>query len=155
MSEKVPTNEIISKIVNIVNSGKDWLNDSYSATWAVTKILSSPDAIKQLRPEIISNLLLSKDMPGWLENLSSDQLIDIFFITQERRWLSPIFRFMLLRGIAVTATENKVVVYDRKGPLELSASNIEVCQQLIINFTEQRKELRLDFGMHEKFETIL
>jgi HEAT repeat protein len=155
MNEKVATNEVISRIADIVNSSNDWLNDSYSATWAVSKILSSPDAIKQLKPEIISNLPLSKDMPDWLENLSSDQLIDIFFTTRERRWLSPIFRFMLLRGIAVTATENKVVVYDRKEPLELSAPNMEVCQQLIINFTEQRKELRLDFGMHEKFETIL
>jgi HEAT repeat protein len=155
MNENVATNEVISRIVDIVNSGKDWLNDSYSATWAVSKILSSPDAIKQLKPEIISNLPLSKDMPDWLENLSSDQLIDIFFTTRERRWLSPICRFMLLRGVAVTATENKVVVYDRQGPLELSAPNIEVCQQLIINFTEQRKELRLDFRMHEKFEKIL
>jgi hypothetical protein len=111
--------------------------------------------MKQLKPEIISNLSLSKDIPDWLANLSADQLINVFFTTRERGWLSPVFHFLLLRGVAVTAVESKVLVYDKRESLELSVSNTEPCQQLIEHFTEQREKLRLYFGMHQKLETDL
>jgi hypothetical protein len=50
---------------------------------------------------------------------------------------------MLLQGAALRATKNKLLMYDRKEPFELSVPSIELGQQLIDALTDQAKRLHL------------
>jgi hypothetical protein len=54
-------------------------------------------------------------------------------------------KITFLKAAAITATEDKVVVYGSQEPLGTSVSNSELYHQLIDAFTDQRKLLHLYF----------
>jgi hypothetical protein len=51
--------------------------------------------------------------------------------------------FTLCEGTAVTATEEKLVIYGRKEPLELRIPSLELQNQIVEAFSDQAKRLHL------------
>jgi HEAT repeat protein len=144
MGKKAATNEVISKLVSIVNTEFD---ESYSAAEAVGNILISSAMITRLDPNIVADLCLCKRASDCLKHVSEEEIIKFFFNAQNPDWVSAVTKITLLKGAAVTATEDKVVVHGSKGPVELSVPNLELSRQLIEAFTDQRKRVHLYFGM--------
>jgi hypothetical protein len=143
MGEKVATNEVIVKLVILINSDSEFVRSN--AANAVGNILTTVGIITQLDPKIISNLFLSQYGSCILENVSVDQLMRVFFIDRNLDWLAVVTQFTLLKGAAVTATEDKVVVYAGREPLELIIPSSQLRHQLIEAFTDQAKRLHLFF----------
>jgi len=77
ISEKAATNEVISKLIVVVN-GDDNYFPSCFATEGIGNILSSLSVITQLDPKIISDICLCKRASDCLKNVSTEQLIDLF-----------------------------------------------------------------------------
>jgi hypothetical protein len=77
--------------------------------------------------------------------MSTEYLLDVFFTKKNPDWLSVVTRLTLMKGVAVTVTEDKAVVYGEKEPLELVFPSVELRLQLIEAFTNQGKELHLIF----------
>ncbi len=145
IGQKAATNQVINKLVNLVNSEDGRTTDE--AENVVGKFLSSPSVITQLDPKIISDLCLCKRASNCLKNVSVDQLIDIFLTTKSAAWLSTLSQCTLLKGAAVTITEDKVVVYGSKEPVELLIVDLKLRQKLIETFTDQANRLHLSFDM--------
>jgi HEAT repeat protein len=145
MGEKAGTNEVISKLVAVMNSDDRLFFNEYAN--AVKNILSSIAIVRQLDPKLIVDLCLSEAGLYCLENVPVDELIDIFLTTKIVGLLSRISVFMLRQGAAMTTTEDKLVLYDRKEPSERAVSSLELRQQLIEAFTNQAKRLHLDYQL--------
>jgi hypothetical protein len=145
LGEKAATNEVINKLVVLVKRDYEWVTDE--AEKVVGKFLSSLSVVTQLDPKIISDLCLCKRASNCLKNVSVDQLIDVFFTTKNPAWLSTLSQFTLLKGAAVTATEDKIVVYGSKEPVELLVVDSKLRQKLIKIFTDQANRLHLSLDM--------
>jgi hypothetical protein len=141
MGEKAATNEVISQLVVVMsNDSSYWFSD---AAKAVQSILSSSAVVKQLAPKIVVEVCLCKYASDCLKNISEDELINVYFITENPKWLPTLFQLIFRRGAAVTAIESKIVMYSKTEPGELSIPNLALRQQLIDAFTDQRKRLHL------------
>jgi HEAT repeat protein len=142
MGEKAATNEVMTKLVIMMNNNNHgyWNPD---AAKAVGNILGSSAVIKQLTPKIVADLCGWKYASDCLKHASEDELIDICQTTENRNWLSAVTQLTFLRGTAVTANENRVVVYGKTEPAELLIPNSELRQRLIKAFTNERKRLHL------------
>jgi hypothetical protein len=151
MGEKAATNEVMNKLIFLTNDERYFVHTE--AANAIKNILSSSAILAQLDPKLISDLCLSEFGFDCLSNVSLDQLIDSLLTTRKPEWLSVVTLFTILYGFAVTDTEGKFVVYDRKEPSHLFAPTLELRQQLIQAFTHQAKRWHLDFSCHAKLET--
>jgi HEAT repeat protein len=145
MAEKAATNEVINKLVVLVNS--DTYPVSYDAANAIGNILNSSAVLAQLVPKIVSDLCMCEKGSNWLKNVTEDELIAIFFTTQDPDWLPAVTQFVILKAAAVIAAEDKVVVYGRKEPFQLTIPNFQLRQQLIQAFTDEAKRLHLYLEM--------
>jgi hypothetical protein len=141
MGEKAATNEVITKLVIAMNNNNGYGN-SYAAE-AVGNILGSSAVIKQLNPKIVADLCVCKYASDCLKHVSEDKLIYICQTTENRDWLSAVTQLTFLRGTAVTANENRVVVYGKTEPAELLIPNSELRHQLFEVFINERKRLHL------------
>jgi hypothetical protein len=141
MGEKAATDEVISQLVVVMNNDSSyWPSD---AAEAVERILSSSAVVKQLAPNIVAKVCLCRYALDCLENISEDELINVYLITNNSDWLPTLFQLLLLRGAAVTAIESKIVVYSKTEPGELTIPTSVLREQLIDAFTDQRKRLYL------------
>jgi hypothetical protein len=144
LGEKAATNEVISKFVVLMNSATFY---SFRLPITVAKILNSLAVIRQLDPELILELCLLEEGIECLKNISTQDLLNLFFATKNSDWLSVLTAFTLLNGVAVTATENKIAVYNEKETLYSGFPSLELRQQLIDAFTNQAKRLHLFFDI--------
>jgi hypothetical protein len=144
MGEKAATNEVISQLVVLMNTGS--YDVQAKATRAVENILSSPAVIKQLATKTVADLCLCRDAWNCLKNISEDELMSVLLPTKNVKWLHAVIQLTLLKGAAVTATENKkIMLYGKTKPAELPIADSVLRQQLIDAFLEQRKRLHLSF----------
>jgi hypothetical protein len=145
IGKKAATNEVISQLMVLMNTGSDYVRRE--AAVRVENILCSSAVIKQLAAKTVADLCLCRD--GWdcLKNISEDELINVYLITKNLNWLPAVIQLTLLKGAAVTATENKIVLYGKTEPAELPIPDPVLRQQLIDAFLEQRKRLHLSFEM--------
>jgi hypothetical protein len=129
MGEKAATNEVISKLVLVMNNDSNRVC-SYAAR-AVKNILNSLAVLKQLTPKIVAGLFLCRYASECLENFSEDELINADLTAGKFDWLPAVTQLSLLNGTAVTATENKVMLYGKREPTELIIRNL-VLRELVI-----------------------
>jgi HEAT repeat protein len=141
MDEKAAMNEVITKLVILMNSNSDYC--AFSAAQTVKNILISPAVIKQLAPKIVADLCRCKYASDCLKTISEDELMNVFLFSENPDLLSAVTQLTLQREAAVIATENKVVVYGKKEPVELNIPDAELCQRFIKTFIDQRKRLHL------------
>jgi hypothetical protein len=151
MGEKAATKEVIRKLVTVVISDCHSVSDK--AVYAMGHILSSSVILTQCDPLMISKLCLCGGAREALKNITVDQLINVFFITKNRHWLSIVFFVALEKGVAVTGDGEKVRVYDGNEPVELPIPCIKLCQQIIKAFNNQARRLRLSFKIASEAET--
>jgi HEAT repeat protein len=144
MGEKAATDEVISVLMVLLNSGK-YYSIGWKAGKAIENILSSSASVTQLSPKTVSDLCLDKNRLTCLKNISADQLINIFFTSKNANWLRAVSKFSLQVGVAVTVTGEKIVVYDRKEPVELFVPTLKLRKELIKALTDQAKQLHLAF----------
>jgi hypothetical protein len=141
MGEKAATNEVITKL------GIVMMNDPNIASWRAAKsignILSSSDLVRQIDPEIIADLCRCWYALDCLKNISNEELIRVFLTTENPDWLCAVTGFALLKGVAVTGSEEKVVIFGDKEPLELPIRTRQLWRQLVEAFTDQKKRLHL------------
>jgi hypothetical protein len=141
MGEKAVTNEVITKLVGLMNSNSD--SCALDAAQAVRNILISSAVIKQLAPKIVGNLCQCKYASDCLKTISEDELMNVFLISGNPDCLPVVTQLTLQMGAAVIATENKVVVYGKKEPVELNIPNSELYQRFIEAFIDLRNRLHL------------
>ncbi len=70
-----------------------------------------------------------------------------FLTTNNPEWLSVVTQLTLLRGVAVTVTEDKMAIYGKKEPFELSIPTSQLRDLLIEVFTDEAKRLHLYSGI--------
>ncbi len=141
MGEKAATNELITKLGSIISNEPniaDWL-----AAENIGNILSSSAVVRQIDPGIIADLCRCRDASDVLENISDEELIRVFLTTENPDWLRAVTRFALLKGVAVTGSEEKVVIFGEKEPLELPIRTPQLWHQLVKAFADQKKRLHL------------
>jgi hypothetical protein len=143
MGKKAATNEVISKLANII---KKESRRSYRAAEAVENILSSSSVIVQLDPSIIAGFCLSERASDCFKNVSEDEIIKFSFNTENPAWLSAVAKIAVLKGVGVTLTGDKVVIYSSKEPVEVCIPNGEFSRQLVETFSEERRGLHLYFN---------
>ena len=142
MGEKAATNEVVSKLVSLVDSTD---RRTYGCVEALGSILSSFAVMKQLNPEIILKLCLSDRASDCLRNISENDLIDMFFETNNPDWLFAIPRLAFQRRSAVIDTEEKVVVvFGKKEPVELRDLSSQLRHQLVEAFMNQGIRLHVN-----------
>jgi hypothetical protein len=142
IGEKAATNEVITKLVSMI------INDSNIGGWQTVKsienIFSSSAVVRQIDPGIIADLCRCRDASHCLKNISDEELIRVFLTTENPDWLCVVTRFALLRGVAVTGSEEKVVIFGEKEPLELRIRTPQLRHQLVKAFTDEKKRLHLE-----------
>jgi HEAT repeat protein len=137
IGEKAATNEVIMKPLVLINDSR------FSAAQAVKNILISSAVIKQLAPKIIEDLYRCEYASDCLKNVSEDELMNVFLMSENPGLLPAVTQLTLQRGAAVIVNKNKVVVYGKKEPVELKIRNSELYQRFIKAFVDQRKRLYL------------
>ena len=143
MGEKAATHEVISKLVAVGNNSDYFMIKETKN--AVANILSSSAVMMQLDPKVIAELCLCDDTLDYLTNITENDLVKIFLTTKNTDWLSVVIRFTLLKGTALTVTEDRVVIYSAKEPSELLIPSSQLRDELINAFTDQRNRLHLYF----------
>jgi HEAT repeat protein len=141
IGEKAVTNKVITNLVLLINNAGNFV--FFDVVEAVENILSSSAMIKQLTPKMVADLCGSRDASVCFKHVSEDELINIYQTTENPDWLSAVTRFALLRGTAVTATENRVVLYGKTESAQLRIPNSQLRQRLIEAFINERKRLHL------------
>jgi HEAT repeat protein len=145
MGEKAAANEVISQLVILMNT--DIIGVRRAAAVAVGNILSSSAVIKQLAAKTVADLCLCGYASVCLINVSEDDLMSVLLPTKNLNWVRAVIQLTLLKGAAVTVTENKIVLYGKTEPAELPIPDLVLRQQLIDAFLEQRKRLHPSFEM--------
>jgi HEAT repeat protein len=141
IGEKAARNEVITKLVLLMNKDNGYA--IFRVTEAVGNILSSSAVIKQLTSKIVADLCVCRYASDCLEHVSEDELINIYQTTENPHWMSAVTQFTLLRGTAVVATENGVVLYGKTEPAELLIPDSKLRQRLIKAFIKERIRLHL------------
>jgi HEAT repeat protein len=141
MGEKAARNEVITKLVLLMNKDNGYA--SFRVAEAVGNILSSSTVIKQLTPKIVADLCVCRYASDCLKHVSEDELINIYQTTKNSHWLPAVTHLILLRGTAVIATENGVLLYGKTEPAELLIPNSKLRRRLIKAFINERKRLHL------------
>ncbi len=141
MGEKAATNEVITKLVSMIIKNSNI--GGVKAVESIENILSSSAVVRQIDPGIIADLCRCRNASDCLKNISDEELIRIFLTTENPDWLCVVTRFALLRGVAVTGSEEKVVIFGEKEPLELRIRTPQLWHQLLKAFTDQKKRLHL------------
>jgi HEAT repeat protein len=141
IGEKAATNEVITELVLLMNDDSGYA--SFGAVVAVGNILSSSAVVKKLTPKIVADLCVCKYASVCIKNVSEDELINIYQTTENPELLSTVTQLTLLRGTAVTATENKVMLYGKREPAEILIPNSKLRERLIEAFINKGKRLHL------------
>jgi HEAT repeat protein len=136
MGEKAATNEVISQLLIRMNTGSDYVRSR--AVEAVGNILSSSAVIKQLAAKIVADLCLCRSASYCLKNISEAELMSVLLPTENPDWVPAVIQITFLNGTAVTATENKIVLYGKTEPAELPIPDSILRQQLIDAFLDKR-----------------
>jgi hypothetical protein len=90
---------------------------------------------------------LSKYASDCFKNVSEDEIIKFSFNIGNPDCLQAVASILLVKEVAVTAIEGKVVIYSSKEPIELSVPMGDFTEKLIKTFTDQRNRLQLYFNM--------
>jgi hypothetical protein len=141
IGEKAATNEVITQLVLLANKDND--RAQFNAVGAIENILSSSAGVKQLTPKVVADLCVCRYKSDYFKHVSEEELINIYQTTKNPDCLSAVTELTLLRGTAVTANENGVVLYGKTKLAELRILNSEMRQQLFEAFTTERKRLHL------------
>jgi HEAT repeat protein len=141
MGEKAATNEVISQLVVVINNDKGY--SCFDVATAVESISGSLAVGEQLAQKIVAEYCLCRHASICLKKISEDELINVYLITKNPNLLPTLFQLILWRGAAITAIENKILVYGKTEPVELHIPTLVLRQQLIDAFTDQRKRLHL------------
>ncbi|CAF1386367.1 unnamed protein product [Adineta steineri] len=132
IGEKAATNEVITKLVNRCDT--DGLL-SVQAAYCINGIFSSSTVMIRFGPVLLSKLCMCRRQLSCLKNISVDELIRNFFDTQDADWLLPVTEIALQKGAAVSISEDKLMVYDNGGPIELRVPNFKLRNELVEAFT--------------------
>jgi hypothetical protein len=144
IGEKAATTEVIKKLTTM---GGIYERLSYLAACTIDSILSSSTLIIGLDPKLILELCWSKSEFKCLKNFSIVELIRKFIITENVDWLSVVICITYLKGAAVSINADKLVMYDKREPLELTFRSSALLQKLIDAFTNNAKLLHLCFDI--------
>jgi hypothetical protein len=144
MGEKAATNEVIGKLVVMMKSDN---KNRWRFVYAIEQILNSSYALRQLDLKIIVELWWLEENIDCLKNISVEDLLGVFSDNKDTDYMSMLAEFALFKGVAVTASKEKVVLYGEKEPSELVFGSLEFHQQLLEAFRNQRKRLQLFFEM--------
>lgn len=91
-------------------------------------MVTSSFNLTELDPQLISDLCLSKHGSICFKHLPFEKVIDTCFEVENMDYLSVLYLFALLQGIAVTVHENKLVIYNAKEPFEIAIRSVELGQ---------------------------
>ena len=145
MGEKAATNEAINKLINNVN---DESLVSLEAAEIVARVLSLSAVLVQLKPSVISALILSKPLSGCFRNISEYDIVKYCFKIQTADLLDAVAKIILLKGTAVTMIGDKVFVYGSKEPMELRAVNQEFAHNFAKALSRERDRMHLSLHMN-------
>ncbi|CAF3904202.1 unnamed protein product [Adineta steineri] len=123
MGEKAATNEVITKLVNRRDANGQL---SFEAANAIDGIFRSSAIMIAFGPLLISKLCVCGRPLECLKNVSLDELIRIFFDTQDAKWLMTTIEITLRKGAAVSMNEDKLIVYDNGEPIQLRIPNLKL-----------------------------
>ncbi|CAF1467970.1 unnamed protein product [Didymodactylos carnosus] len=147
MGKKAATNEVITNLMGM--RCKDGTL-ACQVPDAIDNILSSSTSIMKLDPKLILQLSWRKSELICLKNVLMDELIVKFFDTQSRDWLPLVADIALQKGAALLMTNGAVMVYDKKEPVVVHVSNLELHQELIGVLTNQAIQMHLSFGIESE-----
>jgi hypothetical protein len=149
MGEKAATNEVITKLVSALGDQSENVRRNACSALrnmgekAATNEVISKLLVVILAPKIVVDLCLCKYASSFLQNISENELINVFLSTENFEWLPAVTLLTLLKEVAVTVRENKVVLYGKTEPLSLIFQNSELCQPFAQAFADQRERLQL------------
>ncbi|CAF1417801.1 unnamed protein product [Adineta ricciae] len=137
LGEKAATNEVISHLIDVFNMSD--YGSHHAAERALNGILTSSTRLSQLDPEIISRLCLCQQKSSCLNNVSVEELLKSFFITENIDLLIAIIHSAFHNGVAITVFGKSIMVNDKKEPLVLTIPSVKLRQQILSAFEEQLK----------------
>ncbi|CAF1639265.1 unnamed protein product [Adineta ricciae] len=139
LKEQLPSVSISRLIVPL--NGDD-RHVSHDVAEFIGKNLNSSEIISELGSSKILELCESKFASICLKNVSEEQLIQQFIAEDNDCWYRAITNLALVRETAIVDKNDTIVVYGRKGPLELPISSSRH-DKLVEAFKDQREKLHL------------
>jgi predicted CopG family antitoxin len=129
MGEKAAINKVFGVLLDAGCENEGGIRDSVGERTA--KIFGSFPCMSNLEEDIAKAENIHHDSNCWFRKTSSpEEFIRVFLHTKRSFWLPIITRLSIQKGYGITVTENTIVVYGNKEPVEIPFSSIELGQQL-------------------------
>ena len=156
LGEKAATKCVIVSLVNSLH-GKvnDRMNEWMAA--ALNGAMLSFSAIKELDSNVIVKLYSCIRQLYFIEftTMPSDQFVKVFLETGNDTWLPLVKYAARVQGIAITACDNKIIIYDKKDVVVIDTSKPELMKRFVNGLINDREELEIDsLAMHDVGETV-
>ncbi len=110
----------------------------------------------QLSSDTILKLFenIKKGQLGDLRTVHPDEFMKVFLHTKNIVWLPVVAIGALLQGSAVIVTDNTIVIYGNKEPIQVPVPNEEVRRQLVEAFVHQTEELQSSSELLAKSKVV-
>ena len=144
IGRKAWTSEVIAALVEASAENADFWDP-----WTIpvlAEALCSYHGMKELPSETISKLssCISKLHLKQLIRLPSDILLKLYSESGDVSWLSLVVYVAMMQGVAVTAFDDTVKIYNSNGVKELQVSDGVLFENLIEAFNRQKTQLEGD-----------
>jgi hypothetical protein len=104
----------------------------------------------ELAPKTVADLCVCEFAEDCVKNISEEAVINAYLISRNFRWVPAVIQLTALKGTAITVTENKIIVYGQKEPIELPISDSILRARLVDAFLQQRNGLYLSMRDENK-----
>jgi hypothetical protein len=140
MGEKVATRGVFEVLLDVCYDNKSEVQNKVAE--CIGKMLKLSCSLSDLSYDTVGKLwkLIRKSEMWFLENVSPEKFIRAFLDTDISLWLPILKEISIRNGYGIILTENTVVVYGSKEPVDLSFSNRGLYQQLqeyFVNWLER------------------
>jgi hypothetical protein len=154
MDVKEATNDIINELLDSLSS-KDYFFRQ-NAVETLKETLFSFSTWTQLPSNTVLKLFenIKNGKLGDLRTVPPDEFMKVFLHTKNTLWLPVVAIVALLQGNAVIITDNTIVVYGNKEPVQVPIPNEELRRQLVEAFVHQTEELQSSSELLAKSKVV-
>jgi hypothetical protein len=129
MGEKAATNQVIEALIDAFMHHR---HVAHQASMIMEKILNLSSCMSYLKDETVQKIAkyIQESDREFLKSISPEKIMETLLETKLLSWLPIIRDVFTLQGYSITITGMIIKVYGRRKPVEISCTDIELCQQL-------------------------
>ena len=142
-SEKAAKSEVISKLLSVLDTSDEYMREAVNHF--LKKTLISVSVLMGLDSDTVDKFgsCIDRSLLDDLVVIPAEAWIKVYFHATCSSWLSIATRVIFLQGVAITITDDTIMVYGSKEPIHMCQSNQQLVDKLVEAVSNQAERFDL------------